>query len=345
MPVTNMNLIGTLSEVDLPSLVELARQMNDACLRIYSDNDTVVIYLQDGEVVHAHCGLHSGEPALLHAFTLHHGIFTVESNISPPDYTIDSPWNTLLLNGLKRLDDQAAHSKNSSNDDDDLWAFGFGDDDDLGGGEDDGYAVSYHGENMVLSGSITPDDLLEIIEAAQQMSKPSRLQINTADVQQMLYILDTDVIHAQAGTTVGSEAFYELFTHGRGRFTLEEGIYPQDITINQTWTDLLAEALAYKSEHATNGVRTTVDIQAHLQLLAERQKPPALGAAILNLDGRIVAQYGQFEQDLATQIALMIHLGRGSKQKLAQLAFILDNTHINVRPYEQPDQYVALRLK
>ncbi len=338
-----MNLIGTLSEVDLPSLVELARQMNYACLRLYSASDTAVIYLQDGEVVHAHCGLQEGEPALLHAFTLRHGIFTVQSNISPPDYTIDSPWNTLLLNGLKRLDDQAAHSKNSSPEDDDLWGFGFGDDDELEG--DGGYAVSYHGENMVLSGSITPDDLLEIIGAAQQMSKPSRLQIGTADAQQMLYILDMDVIHAQVGTAVGPEAFYELFTHGRGRFTLEEGIYPQDITINQTWTELLSDAVAYKSEHATNGARTTADVQTHLQLLAERQKPPALGAAVLHLDGHIVAQYGQFDESLATQIALMIHLGRGSKQNLAQLAFILDNTHINVRPYEQPDQYVALRLK
>lgn len=335
-----MNLLGTLSEVDLPSLVELARQINYACLRLYSGDNTAVIYLQDGEVVHATHGLQTGESALLEAFTLRRGIFTIQSNTPAPNQTINSPWNTLLLNGLKRLDDQAANKNNAPSDEaDDLWGFGFGDEDGL---DDGGYAVSYQGENMVLSGSLTPDDLLEIIQAAQQMSKPSRLQIGTPDDQQTMFILDTDVIHAQAGGITGPEAFFKLFTHGRGRFTLEEGIYPQDITINHTWAELLAEAVAYKEQHSQDPILAATNLQAYLQLLAEKQTPPAHTTAVVHLDGRIIAQHGQLDQTVADQITLMMHLGRGQNQKLSKLTFLLDQTRITVQPYEKPDHYVVI---
>lgn len=335
-----MNLLGTLSEVDLPSLVELARQMSYACLRLYSGDNTAVIYLQDGEVIHATCGIQAGEPALLEAFTLRQGIFTIQSNVFAPDQTINSPWNTLLLNGLKRLDDQAATKSQASQsaEEDDLWGFGFGDDA-LDGG---GYSVSYQGENMMLSGSLTPDDLLEVIEAAQQMSKPSRLQIGTAVEQQTLFILDTDVIHAQAGATTGPEAFFKLFTHGRGRFTLEEGVYPQDITINHTWAELLAEAVTYKETHSQDPILVATNLQAYLQLLAQKQTPPAHTTAVVHLDGRIIAQHGQLDQTVADQITLMIHLGRGHNQKLTQLSFLLDQTRISIQPYDKPDHYVVI---
>jgi hypothetical protein len=329
-----MELLGSLAQVDLPALVELARQLPDACLRLYSDGNTAVIYLRDGEVVHATSGLQEGEPALLFAFSLRHGTFTLQSHTPAPDQTIELPWNSLLLNALNHLDDQA--NDLHLDEPDALWDF---DDDD-----DGGFSVSYHGENMVLSGGVDPQNLPELISTAQQMSKPSRLQIGMNGQTQTLFILDTDVIHAQAGALVGPAAFYEIFTHAHGHFTLEEGIYPHDITINWPWAELLNKAVAYKQVHATDP-DSTPDWQTTLRLLAERQTPPALSTAVVHLDGRLIASYGEFDPALANKLALMLHLGRTSGQTFGQLSLTLDNSRLILRPHQLPDHYLVMRLK
>jgi predicted regulator of Ras-like GTPase activity (Roadblock/LC7/MglB family) len=103
-----MALVGNLSEVDVPSLIELARQGTGANrLRIHSQHKQFSLYVNNGEVVHAEEGTHSGVEVVYAALSCNDGTFELEKGVqAAPPTTITVPWNTLLLEGLQRLDEQ-----------------------------------------------------------------------------------------------------------------------------------------------------------------------------------------------------------------------------------------------
>ncbi len=66
------------------------------------------MYFAGGNVVHATVGAHSGEEAVYELLTWEDGEFELESDVSPPERTITVNWSSLLLEGLRRIDEQTA---------------------------------------------------------------------------------------------------------------------------------------------------------------------------------------------------------------------------------------------
>ncbi len=97
---------GSLRDVNLPNLIELARQMGGlVAIRVTYPDGEGHVYLEQGEVVHASLGQWQGEDALRRLFPLQEGEFALQMGIQPPERTIQKRWNTLLLETLQALDE------------------------------------------------------------------------------------------------------------------------------------------------------------------------------------------------------------------------------------------------
>jgi predicted regulator of Ras-like GTPase activity (Roadblock/LC7/MglB family) len=108
-----MALRGSLTEIDVPGLIDLARQSADhAALQVQSGRAVYWVYVSRGEVVHAEGEGLSGVEALYAALACHEGAFELEKTAPPPPrHTVALPWNTLLLQALQHLDETRASTE------------------------------------------------------------------------------------------------------------------------------------------------------------------------------------------------------------------------------------------
>lgn len=100
-------LSGNLGEVDVPGILELARQMPGVIsVYITTAKAEYVIILNNGEVVHALNQHGKGANILFEAFGVQNGSFSIEKGDGPlQETTINISWNNLLLQGLQHLDE------------------------------------------------------------------------------------------------------------------------------------------------------------------------------------------------------------------------------------------------
>ncbi len=104
-----MSLTGDLSEVNIANVVELARQSGTpSCLTVQSGADKVTLFLQEGEVIHAESDLKTGEEVIYELLIWTEGTFELTPGVEPPEHTVNTPWSSLLLEGLQRADEIAA---------------------------------------------------------------------------------------------------------------------------------------------------------------------------------------------------------------------------------------------
>lgn len=107
-----MALTGNLQDVDVPSVIELARQMiGSNRIRIHSDQRTFTLYIHEGEVVHADDGRHNGVEVVYEVLGCTVGTFELEKGVRAVTHSIKVPWNTLLLQGLQQLDERRQASE------------------------------------------------------------------------------------------------------------------------------------------------------------------------------------------------------------------------------------------
>ncbi len=101
-----MALVGNLKDLKLPSLIQLnCMERNTAKLTIEHNGRYGFIYFDKGQVVHAEFDPYIGEEAIYQLLTLYSGNFKVEGGIRAPVNSIKTPWNNLLLEGMRQLDD------------------------------------------------------------------------------------------------------------------------------------------------------------------------------------------------------------------------------------------------
>src|SRR5947209_19612541 len=62
-------------------------------------------YLQAGAVVHARIGKLRGIDAVYYALTLPNASFSFSPAVEPPEHTINQPWTSVVLEGLRRMDE------------------------------------------------------------------------------------------------------------------------------------------------------------------------------------------------------------------------------------------------
>jgi hypothetical protein len=101
-----MALSGELSDLSLAELIEFfCNQRKTGRLQVIYSVGPGYFYLQAGSVVHARIGVLRGIEAVFYALTLPNASFTFSPAFEAPEQTINQPWTSVVLEGLRRMDE------------------------------------------------------------------------------------------------------------------------------------------------------------------------------------------------------------------------------------------------
>jgi CheY-like chemotaxis protein len=98
---------GVLRRVGLQDVIQMeCLGRNSAILEVKAGRHQGRIYIKDGQIVHAAVGDHKGEEAFLYLLGLRRGEFVMKTFTEPPEQTIDTSYEMLLMEAA-RLQDEA----------------------------------------------------------------------------------------------------------------------------------------------------------------------------------------------------------------------------------------------
>jgi len=101
-----MPLEGSLDDLSLANLIQLnCQEMNNVRITLQYLGKEGIIFCSDGDIVHSVTGALTGDEAVFELLRWKAGSFRVISNIAPPERNVDRSWNTLLLEGMQRIDE------------------------------------------------------------------------------------------------------------------------------------------------------------------------------------------------------------------------------------------------
>ena len=101
-----MALTGELTDLSLAELIEFfCNQRKTGRLTVAYPQAPAYFYLVSGSVVHASIGELRGIEAVYYALTQSNANFNFSSAYEAPDHTINQPWTSVVLEGLRRMDE------------------------------------------------------------------------------------------------------------------------------------------------------------------------------------------------------------------------------------------------
>jgi hypothetical protein len=101
-----MALTGHLSDLSLSELIEFfCNQRKSGRLKVLYKEGAGYFYLQTGSVVDARIGALHGIDAVYYALTLPNAEFEFSADAEAKNRTINQPWTQVVLEGLRRLDE------------------------------------------------------------------------------------------------------------------------------------------------------------------------------------------------------------------------------------------------
>ncbi|HEV2835809.1 MAG TPA: DUF4388 domain-containing protein [Pyrinomonadaceae bacterium] len=104
-----MALTGHLSDLSLSELIEFfCNQRKSGRLKVLYPQGAGYFYLQSGSVVDARIGALHGIDAVYYALTLPNAKFEFSVDAQAGNRTINQPWTQVVLEGLRRLDENIA---------------------------------------------------------------------------------------------------------------------------------------------------------------------------------------------------------------------------------------------
>ncbi|MCP3677292.1 MAG: DUF4388 domain-containing protein [Deltaproteobacteria bacterium] len=107
-----MSIQGRLKDMGLADIIQVFHMQNKTtAIRVGSEQGYGMVYMRGGKVVHATYRDLAGEEAFYHLIGWGDGDFEVETNLASPETTIHSDVERLLLEGVKRIDEDGLTSK------------------------------------------------------------------------------------------------------------------------------------------------------------------------------------------------------------------------------------------
>ena len=104
-----MALTGHLSDLSLSELIEFfCNQRKSGRLKVLYPQGAGYFFLQTGSVVDARIGVLHGIDAVYYALTLPNAEFEFSVDVEAKSRTINQPWTQVVLEGLRRLDENIA---------------------------------------------------------------------------------------------------------------------------------------------------------------------------------------------------------------------------------------------
>ena len=101
-----MPLKGELNDLSLAEVIEFfCNQRKTGRLTVSYPQAPAYFYLQSGSVVHAAVGSLRGIEAVYYALTQSNASFNFSTAYEAPEQTINQPWTSVVLEGLRRMDE------------------------------------------------------------------------------------------------------------------------------------------------------------------------------------------------------------------------------------------------
>ena len=102
-----MAMSGSLKEMTVADIIQHTCQDRRVALLSVTDTrgEIARMYFKDGAVIHATNGPLVGEEAVYRALSWTDGTFTLEVGVNSPEVTIEKNWSSLVMEGVKRLDE------------------------------------------------------------------------------------------------------------------------------------------------------------------------------------------------------------------------------------------------
>ena len=101
-----MPLEGSLKDLSLANLIQLnCQEMSEVKITLEYLGKGGIIFCSGGNMVHAATGPLKGEEAVYELLRWNGGTFRVQNGVTPPERTIDRNWNSILLEGMQRIDE------------------------------------------------------------------------------------------------------------------------------------------------------------------------------------------------------------------------------------------------
>jgi hypothetical protein len=111
-----MPLTGEINDLSLSELIELfCNRRKTGRLTVEYPQGTAQFYLKPGAIVHAAFEGLSGAEAVHYALTLPNASFRFKPEVEAPECSIDQPWTSVVLDGLRKIDEGIVAIKPSSN--------------------------------------------------------------------------------------------------------------------------------------------------------------------------------------------------------------------------------------
>ena len=102
-----MVLVGNLKDLKLANIIQInCIERNVARVIVTTPDRKGYIYFAEGKIVHAEFHPFVGEKAVYEMLALTDGQFKVEAGIQAPSQTITRPWNSVVLEGLRIIDEK-----------------------------------------------------------------------------------------------------------------------------------------------------------------------------------------------------------------------------------------------
>jgi predicted regulator of Ras-like GTPase activity (Roadblock/LC7/MglB family) len=97
---------GNLKELSLANIIQLnCTERSTATVSLTCEDQAGIICFAEGAIVHAAVGDLVGEEAVYELLSWPDGSFVVETGAPPPQRTVSASWNSLLLEGIRRIDE------------------------------------------------------------------------------------------------------------------------------------------------------------------------------------------------------------------------------------------------
>ncbi len=102
-----MALVGNLKDLKLANIIQInCIERNVAKVSVQSADVRGSIFFSNGAIIHADYGPYVGERAVHEMLALNEGGFKVEAGVEAPQQTITQPWNSIVLEGLRLIDEK-----------------------------------------------------------------------------------------------------------------------------------------------------------------------------------------------------------------------------------------------
>ena len=101
-----MAVRGKLRDISLASLISVnCNEMNQARLAVRHGDREGVLFFADGTITHMTLGDQEGESVIHELLSWEDGEFELEPGVPAPKRTVNTPWSTLLLEGMQHVDE------------------------------------------------------------------------------------------------------------------------------------------------------------------------------------------------------------------------------------------------